>query len=444
MEVNNSKKVLLVSFSFPPDNSIGAVRIGKFAKYLPEFGWEPVVLTIEGIKGLPKTLALEIEEKQVVRVPYYSIYNLMTKRTHVIDTSAAGLNRQDSNRNNKLRHFTLRVLSPFRSFYTLPIIEKAISEPIGWYRPAVQASRKILQRQKVNIVFSSIYPLTSHFIASQICGMCKIPWVAEFRDPWSFNAYLRKTQPLHFLDQQWEKHTMRNCAQLITVSDIWAREMEELHRKNVLVIPNGFDESDFKGAVSILPKFTITYTGNIYPGKRDPSPLFQAISELKNEEIISGQNFEIRFFGRNVHETLPALISQYGIKDIVKMGGNISYQESIKSQRESTVLLLLSWNDAQDSGTLTAKIYEYLGAGRPALAVAFKGGEIDKLLKETQSGIVANSASEIKAIILNWFEEFKTTGKINTHFYPLNDVIKKYTRREQAKSLAAVFDKYAH
>lgn len=126
------------------------------------------------------------------------------------------------------------------------------------------------------------------------------------------------------------------------------------------------------------------------------------------------------------------------------MGGNVSYKESLKSQRESTALLLLSWNDAKDTGTLTAKVYEYLGARRPTLATAFKGGEIDKLLQETQCGVVANSVHEIKNIILKWLEEFKTTGNIHSYFSPMDGIIKKYTRREQAKSLAAVFDKYSH
>lgn len=283
MNARETKKVLIISFTFPPDNSIGAVRSGKFAKYLPEFGWEPVVLTIEGIKGLPKTLALEIDEKLVIRLPQYSIYNLLTKRNFDIESSVSASKRPHGNRDHKLRQIALRILTPFRILYTLPIIEKAISEPIGWYRPAIKESRKILQAQKIDLIFSSMYPLTSHFIASRISRISGIPWVAEFRDPWSFNAYHRKAEPLNFLDQQWEKRTMRDCAQLITVSDIWAREMEELHRKNVIVIPNGFDEADFKGDVPLLPKFTITYTGYIYEGKRNHHPCFKRYPSLKKK-----------------------------------------------------------------------------------------------------------------------------------------------------------------
>ena len=224
------------------------------------------------------------------------------------------------------------------------------------------------------------------------------------------------------------------------MSELWANKLQAFHSKKTIAIPNGFDEEDYTESVPLTPKFTITYTGNIYPGKRDPMPLFEAIAELKQEGKLSLDDLEVRFFGSNVAETLSPLVEKYSLWDFVKMYGFVSFSESIKRQKESIVLLLLSWNDPRDRGTLTGKVFEYLGAGRPILALAFKGGEIDNLLQESGCGIVANEVDEIKDILTKWLEEFRQCREITSHYSPNEEVIKSYTRREQARKLAACFD----
>ena len=156
---------------------------------------------------------------------------------------------------------------------------------------------------------------------------------------------------------------------------------------------------------------------------------------------MSSEDIEIRFFGHSVNNDISPIIAKYNVQDFVKLGGSIPYKESIKKQMESSVLLLLSWNDPRDAGTTTGKIYEYLGANRPILAMAYPGGEIDKLLRQSGCGIVVNDSDEIKRLILAWFDEFKRTGRISAHFQPNHNIINSYTRKEQTRSLASVFDK---
>lgn len=438
MTVNtNKKKVLIISFYFPPNNAIGAVRIGKFAKYLPEFGWEPIVLTVNDIRGLTQTLPTEINETNVIRTPYFNLSGLFARRVsqkHNIPLSATKVQK------GKKRSLELRLLDLGKPIYTLPVIEQIIFDPMGWYSYAVRAALEIIRNNEIKMIFSTFGPSVPHLIASRIHKKTNIPWVAEFRDPWSFNEYGRQTQPFIFFERQWEKQTLKNCDLLISVSELLAKKLEFLHSKKTIVIANGFDEDDYKEQVPITTKFTITYTGNVYTGKRDPSPLFQALKELHKKGIISPEDIEVRFFGQNINETIPALIEKYDIKAFVKIYGFVPFRESIKRQRESTILLILSWNDPRDSGTMTGKIYEYIGAGRPILAVAFKGGEIDSLLQKTGCGIVVNEVNEIKNILMKWLGDFKNNGKVITCYHPHTNIITNYSRKNQAQKLAQIFD----
>lgn len=433
---SKKRKVLIVSFAFPPVNAIGALRIGKFAKYLPQFGWEPIVLTVNKVKGLPETLPVEIDKARIIRTPYFALAPFI--RHGLIGNDNISPHEISSGAGWKYKAYGLVRL--MKAIYSRPEVSFFINEPWGWYRPALKKGLEIVGKQKIDVIFSSYGPSTSHLVASRLQAKTGIPWVAEFRDPWSLNPYHNNVQPFHFLERQIERKIMKGCSLLITVSESWAREIEALHSKKVITVHNGFDEEDYMEDVPLTSKFTITYTGNIYPGKRDPTPLFKAIAELKEEGKISPSDLEVCFFGSNVIETLSPLVEKYSLLDFVKIYGFVPFSESVEKQKESTVLLLLSWNDPRDKGTLTAKAFEYLGAGRPILAIAFKGGEIDSLLARAGSGIVATEVQEIKEILLEWLDEFKQYGNIFSYYSPKFEIIKQYTRREQARKLAQLLE----
>jgi glycosyltransferase involved in cell wall biosynthesis len=436
------KKVLIISFFFPPNNAIAAVRLGKFAKYLPEFGWSPLVLTVNKAEDLSQALPVELDESNIIRTPYFTFSELfMRKLQSKNDSQSIKESNQKPAKQANPNKLLFKIARLGNTFFNLPIITEFLDEPIGWYSHAIKAGLEIVNSNDVNILFSSYGPSVSHLIAARLHRQTGIPWVAEFRDQWSSNPYTRKVQPLYFLEKYWEKQTMKKCDLLISTSQTWATDLEKLHSKKTIVLPNGFDQEDYEYSVPLTPKFSITYTGMIYPGKRDPSPLFQALGELKRKEIICPEYIEVRFFGRNIQNIIKPIANKYGILDLVKTSDNIPFKESIKKQMESTILLLLSWNDPRDAGTLTGKIYEYLGANRPILAMAYPGGEIDKLLQKSGCGIVANDPDEIKRLILVWLDEFKSTGKISAHFHPDSNIINSYTRQEQARALADVLNK---
>lgn len=140
------------------------------------------------------------------------------------------------------------------------------------------------------------------------------------------------------------------------------------------------------------------------------------------------------------HRGNPRRVKKHGLNELVKVYGFVSFNESIRKQKESTTLLLLGWNDERDKGTYTGKIFEYLGAMRPILAIGVKDGVVDKLLKESGSGILANEVEHIKEIIVKWVGEFKQYQSIVSYYDPNQEIISCYTRREASARLAEAFD----
>jgi len=403
------KRVLIVSRAFPPINASGAVRVGKLAKYLPQFGWEPVVLTIANGINLPQTLAVEMDETKIVRVPHFYLGRSITR------------------------------IRPLGVLYELPIIGTLLSEPIGWYFHAVKEGLKILNKENIDVIFSSSLPKTSHFIASRLHQKTKTPWVAEYRDLW-VNSYNNRNHLYNFFERKLEKVVMKGCDLLITVSESTVKELEAVHSKRVETIHNGFDEEDYLEDVPLTSKFTLTYTGGIYAGKRDPTPLFQAVAELSKEGKISPEDFEVRFYGGSSVGNLQPIIESYHLKKIVKIYGFVSFKESTKRQKESTALLLLEWNNPLARHNYSGKIFEYLGAHRPILAIAYKTGAIDRLLQETGAGILANEVKAIKDVLSRWLEEWHKSGKITSYWSPNLNTINKYTRKKQAGKLAQLLE----
>jgi glycosyltransferase involved in cell wall biosynthesis len=277
-------------------------------------------------------------------------------------------------------------------------------------------------------------------IASELKRQTGIPWVADFRDLWSHNPYFKKTQPFQFLEERWEKRIMKGCDFMVTVSEPLAKNLEAFHLKNTKVIYNGFDEEDFTARVLPIPKFTISFTGHIFTQHVDPNVFLQSLAELKHEGIISSDNIAVRFFGEYPLNN-PALLSKmYCVQDIVQTYDPIPMRESIKKQMESTILLLITWDDAKASGVLSSKIFEYMAAGKPVLAISYQSGSLKQLIDESGIGIVVSSVAQIKETLVQWLSEFEQYGKIITHYQPVPEVIKLYTREKEAGQLANVFD----
>ena len=433
----------MVPFLFPPTSIVGAVRPSKFAKYLPQFGWKPIVLTPERVRGLPQVSPITTSsEADIVRIPYFSLGNFIREK---LIGSGDRLGQENGGGGLPGGNVFYRALQRISPIYSHSTLFQFLLDSADWYFRTVRRGMQVVAEHKIDIIFSSYPPSVSHLVAARLHRKTGIPWIAELRDLWSSDPYpdMQRVQPLQFLEERIEKRVLRSTTSLIASSLQMAQQLETFHSKKVEVIPNGFDEEDYVEEVPSTSKFTLTYTGNIGLVRRNSLILlFEAICELRREENISPNELEVRFFGGKSLTSLSPFIERYNLKDIVRIYDFIPFQESIRRQKESTVLLLPSWNNSKDKETLTGKIHQYLGAQKPIMAIAFKGGAIDELLTETGAGVVVNTVDEIRCLLSLWLKEFRQSRKISSCYRP-NPSIYHYTWKQQAQRLVQLFEQKA-
>jgi hypothetical protein len=411
--------------------------MGSFARYLPEFGWEPEVLTVDDTEAL-KSLSVPIDESKVHRTGYFILgHHGKTQANNKQASSEAEYTKHKINPCVKIMLQAVRVLQPV---YNAPFINKLLWDPMGWYFSGLKKGKELLSENKFDIIFSTYNPSVPHLIASTLHRQTGILWVADYRDLWTHNPYVSKMQPFQFLEECWEKRVLRKCNYFTSVSDSLVKDLELFHSNKGAVIYNGFNEDDFNETVPLSSKFTITYTGQIYTPRLDPTPLFQALAELKKDGAITSEDFELRFFGNFTVNDPSVLSRKFDIEDLVNTFGFIPFKESIRKQMESTVLLILGWDNPGSDGDLPSKVFEYLGTRRPILGIVYKGGNLCRLIQETGSGVVANTVSEVKDVLIKWLTEFKNNRMITSHFTPHPEVINSYSRKESTRKLANIFD----
>lgn len=430
-------KVMIITYWYPPKKTIGTLRLSKWVKYLPEFGWKTVVVTVKPLSDLYTrygTLPDEMKQGRVYRTRDRSLNELIYYLSKHLPFKSASeeLTQKNRGRNFLFNRFAYWI---YRQFICFP------DECWPWLLEYRQIEH-IAQKEQPDVLLSSSLPNTCHVLASLLNRKFNIPWVADFRDLWTQNHIFRRILPLRYLEILLERHTLKYAIALITVSEALKTQLEKLHKKPTYVIPNGFDPDDFSknsSGPSREGPLVIVYTGSIYPEKRDPTPLFEAMHILLQRREINPSDIRIDFFGRRL-ETIQNLLERYpNIRPMVRLMGEVPYKDSLQIQRTADVLLLLEWTDPQARGVYTGKVFEYLGAGRPILSIGPKKGVIEALLKETQAGVHVQSATEILPLLKHWLKEKRLLG--SPRFIGVQEAIQRYSRREQARQLAEVLDK---
>jgi hypothetical protein len=309
----------------------------------------------------------------------------------------------------------------------------------GWRHFAVQAGEDILRQQNIKAIISTSPPVTTHIIAKRLKDEFKIPWVADFRDLWTQNYYYPYSPLRKRVERKLELKTLAAADALVTISQPAADDLRSLHKqKPVHSIPNGFDPAEVNTIPgNLTDKFTITYTGNLYPGKQSPEPLFAALHDLITDGSVDASDIEVRFYGPEAG-WIDKQAERYGLTDMVKQFGMVPREIALNKQRESQLLLLLKWNDPKQRGAYLAKIFEYLAARRPVLAVGGFPDVVSELLNETKAGISAQAKEDVKAPLLRLYQEYKSAGTIS---YSGDEAeTSKYSHREMAKKFASVLD----
>jgi hypothetical protein len=449
LQSGNLKKVLIISYYFPPSGGPGVQRVLKFMKYLPEFGWEPIVLTVKDgdFPARDESLMKEIPERtRVYRTHIFEPYNLYRRLTGRKKSSAIDVD--NINRSAK-KNLSERLAEFIRATFFIPDARR------GWLRYALREGKDIIDSEQPDILFSSSPPYTCALIAMKLKKYAlrkagkSIPWVSDFRDAWT--GYL--STPHRWLlpsliDRHYEKTSLRE-ADCITIvangfKDDFERKYPDIsYHKKYFLIRNGFDSNDYtriKTASQKNDKFTVVYTGSMY-GKRNPFFLLDTVEELIKKREIAENKIRFIFVGRCGSE-IKDYIEHSPIKDTIELVPYVTHEESIRYLLGADTMLLLIDEDKYSNMILSGKLFEYLGTslitGKPILAIAPEG-EAAELIRETLSGDVIshNDKHKLEQIFLKYYNSFFEN---NNTFSINSEAVKQYDRKILTGKLAEVFN----
>jgi glycosyltransferase involved in cell wall biosynthesis len=395
------KKVLFLSYYFPPRNRIASFRSAAIAKYLPRYGWKPTILCEDWMNGSPDydpEMLQGLEDTEVHRLP--------------------------TSRPRGLFRFYVRNLAPFLT------PEKT---PYHWSRLATKAANILCQNCSFDAILATYDPLATLTLAARLSNTYKIPWIADLRDSWQ----VQKIGPLH-KRLQIARHEKRLCLkadQIVTVSNRMAQELKNKLNRDVFVITNGFDPELFPETQQVSKDtFTILYAGS-FNISRSPIPLFKAIESSINNGRISANCIHIRFLGATRQSIACFNLEQFPMVSY-SIEPRIPHKIALKEQMQSSALLVLTHPD--EPGVLTGKVFDYLGARRPILAIPDDRDSISRLLTVTGAGISVSTPSKIENLLVEWYQKWLLDKAFNL---PRNEnVIGCFTRQEQTRKLAKLLD----
>jgi len=420
-EPNYNGKVLFIAFFFPPLGGAGVQRSVKFTKYLPQFGWLPIVLTsnAEDYQSWDKTFFQEIPDF------------IKIVRTNIWETTQA-YEYLLALRFGKLRKWLRRVENDF----LIP------DKRVGWFPFAYHAGLRAIQAEAIDIIFTTSAPYTAHLIGWALKRKTGKPWVADFRDEWSELPHVRWRGLRKKTVSLIERSVLRNADVVTSTSDKIGSLLagKTSCKEKFQTITNGYDEEDFNKAASnsvFSPKgeFVVTYTGSLFP-PQSPNSFLQAVVRLMKRDDGFRSETIIRFIGAGLQDSM---ISSLGLDKMVYNSRRaIPHVESIKEQLSATVLLLIH-STRRGEYVVPGKIFEYLRSGKPILALVPPNSVAGAMIREIGAGVVVDpeDVEQIREALSGYYRKWKA-GTLSTH--SKWDLVSQYSRERTTRRLAEIFD----
>ena len=427
------KKVLIITYYWPPAGGPGVQRWLKFVKYLRDFDWEPIVYTVENPSYplLDSTLEDEIPDGiEVIKRPIIEPYNIAGKITGQkdIDKVKGGFIKSDNKQN-----FMNKITTWVRGNFFIP------DARMFWVEPSFTFLKKYLSENKVDIVISSGPPHSLHLIGLKLKRKLGIKWISDFRDPWTNIDYYSKLKLTKWADlkhQRLERDVIEESDKVLVVGNTMKSEFYGLGGDKIHVLPNGFDnETVGNEIISLDNKFSISHIGSMN-ADRNPRCLWEGISECIKEDVELEKHLQIKLAGTVSEEVLETL-KFYNLEKYIYHEEYLNHKDVIKFQRSSQVLLLVLNNTKNAKGIVTGKFFEYLNARRPILAVGPKDGDLATILEETRSGDIVqfNDKDKSKVLVKQYFDSFKENNLVVS-----SKGIDKYSRRNITAQLAEIMN----
>lgn len=406
-------RVLMVSYNYPPAAPQGSARTTKLAKYLPSLGWNPTVLTVTSdrtVWGSGEPGEGEFEGVDVIHAPFPDVLTLamgFLARLGVVEPGGHG---------RETRLSAEGTPGPARAVFRWAKRWAAFPDRyVLWFPFALLRGLVELRRSSYRAIYSTSPPVINHFVAAALQLLSGLPWLADYRDPWTRNEYLEFTRLQAKLAGRLEKCIMSRASVIVTVSEPLAELLEGLHPDRphgVASITNGFDPDDY-GATpgETTGPFTITYTGMLYGSQRDPTPVLGTIDELIDSGVIGEEQIVLRVYGPDTPE-LSGMKGGLRHPGFLQIGGVVTHKEALRRQSESDLLLILIRDSEYDAMGYGGKVFEYLGSGRQILAWNPRGGVLEGLLDDTGAGISVSDSERLKEVLEGWIEEYRRNGKL--------------------------------
>jgi glycosyltransferase involved in cell wall biosynthesis len=421
-----TKKILIVSYYWPPAGGPGVQRWLKFVKYLPEFAIEPHVYVPENptYPLLDEKLVSEVSDTVIiVKQPIFEPYGLASifskKKTKKISSGIMP--------NQKKQTLVEKLLLWIRGNVFIP------DARVFWVKPSVSFLKKYLDEHQIDTLITTGPPHSLHLIGLQLKKELNITWLADFRDPWTTIGYhnqLRLSSWASKKHKDLERKVMNSCDQLIVTSPTTKAEFEAITSKPIAVITNGYDVEE-TNAKPLDTQFTLAHIGSLLSA-RNPIILWKALQELILENEAFKLQFQLKLIGAVSAEVLHS-IKEYGLESHVNYLGYLPHNEAIVAQRSSQILLLIEIDSEETKCIIPGKLFEYMVSERPIIAIGPEQADFAQIIKETNTGtfFTYGELKALKSQIQLCFEQFQQN---NLKVYPVG--LQQYSRKALTEKLA--------
>lgn len=412
-------KFLLITYYFGNDSDVGAQRWNKNLKYIKDLAWEPVVYTFKEEKEANSSFEVISKPQFEPNKLYQSLFNKKVPSDILT---------------NKKNSLWAKLLVFIRSNFFIP------DSRVLYSIASKRSLRKRLKAKDIDLIISTGPPHSMHLLAREMSSEFKIPWIADFRDPWTGIEYFKQLPLLPFarrIHQNLERKILTSCDSLITVSESWAKHLKELGAKNINVIHNGYDTEDFSAENSNPERMSIAHFGT-YPKSRNHMQLWEVFNDLVQDENFKNA-LDLHFYGF-AYDNFQAELAPFDFKSQVKQFGSIPHHEATRKMSEYRFLFLSLSNTTLSEGRIPLKFYEYLATGRKIIAIGKKDTDLAKLMKELQCGYYINYGEEagLKKVLKEEFlnPEERSEGQSQKRL--------DFSKKEQAKKYVQLFNKVSN
>ena len=432
------KRVLIITYYWPPSGGSGVQRWLKMSKYLPEYGWQPVIYTTENAEYPIVDHSLEKDvspEAEVIRRPIREPYSFYKKFLGMKqgETVKAGFIQEEGKKTNWKSELSMWI----RGNLFIP------DARCWWVKPSVRYLKEYLKEHHVDAIVSTGPPHSIHLIAMKLKEALGIPWIADFRDPWTEIDYydeLKLTRRSDRKHHRLEREVLTKADKVVTVSHNWAQSLERLGAPKVDTIYNGFDIDDIAPLTSVSSpkKFTITYLGVLFK-VRNPQQLWRALGELTKEDERFGNDLQVNMIGQ-IDNSVVTSIAEHGLESNVHILPYIPHNQVAQTLSEASLLLLtlMPATEPRANGLVPAKLFEYLASGRPILCIGPEDGDTAKIIAEAQAGttIRFEDKEKIKEMVKSHYRKYLG----NELPIKVNAAAERYSRRALAGEYGALLD----